>query len=334
MAELDELRAALKTLEDQHQQEKTTMNETFERMQQALTDQGEEQSRRHDRPVAIVQSRDRRLRKFNGDRNDFEGWELDARGAIGGLGEEEQADLLFSKLEGAPRREILCCGDRVKKDPIQILAALGNVFGGRAEASHVLTEFWARDQRPQESIADYSHKLMEVLERLEQADPAEVRNQNDLLKKKFKAGVVDRTLRWELSRFNIENSDAPFITMREVALKWEQGADKMTKVKSAATEASPYYGMKEMQIQMKNLLCQMEEHREEMKKQAASLELLKSSLSSSRKVIKCFYCEKPGHIKSQCYKRIAEMERGENKSKSNVSSAPTGNNATTSRADF
>jgi hypothetical protein len=243
MSELTDLRKQLERLEQTHSEEGDLEKKLDEVVQRCVAQEKELlRVSKSSTSVTVAPTRDRKLRKYGGAvRGDFEQWEVDARGAMGGpgLSNQEQADFLFRHLEGSARREIVCCGDGVRVDPESILKALSTVFGGRGQATNILTEFWSRDQRveedgtPEESLASYSHALMEVLERLQRADPSEVSHPDHLLKKKFQAGVLDRNLRWELAQFCRENGTATFVEVREVALKWDQqsgnvkGAAKM-----------------------------------------------------------------------------------------------------------
>ena len=90
------------------------MDKKYAEQQEELQRQLKELSKA--KQVTVIPSRDRRLKKFGGSKSeDFEGWEIDARGAIGGpgLSVADKADFLVSRLEGSARREIMCYSDSV-----------------------------------------------------------------------------------------------------------------------------------------------------------------------------------------------------------------------------
>ena len=63
--------------------------------------------------ATVVTSRERKLRKYGGrDDEDFETWEADALAAISdpGMGDKEQCEFLYNRLEGDACREVLCQG--------------------------------------------------------------------------------------------------------------------------------------------------------------------------------------------------------------------------------
>ena len=64
--------------------------------------------------------------------------------------------------------------------------------------------------------------MMELLERITKADPAEVTDQGALLLKKFYVGVADPNLRWELKQQLKAQPQATFIELRETALQWAE----------------------------------------------------------------------------------------------------------------
>ena len=172
--------------------------------------------------VTVVMSRDRKLRKYGGrDDEDFEMWKADALAAISGpgMGDKEQYEFLYNRLEGDARWEVVCRGGIGQFSVLSLLGALREVFVKRGVASRLLTKFWAREQQPGESLMAYSHSLMELLEQLEGADPSEVSDGDAMLRKKFQAGVSDANLRWELSRV-LKNDSAKFVDLQKVALQW------------------------------------------------------------------------------------------------------------------
>ena len=88
-----------------------TMRAELDRLKVQCQEHDAELTRLTRRNITVMPYRERKLRKFGGTES-FEEWEADARAAItgSGLGDEEAAEFLFTKLEGNVRREIVCRG--------------------------------------------------------------------------------------------------------------------------------------------------------------------------------------------------------------------------------
>ena len=181
--------------------EMAALRHELEQLRQPCDDQGAELQRLTRRNVAFLPYRERKLCKFSG-ADTFEEWEVDAQAAISGSGMslEEQSGFLFNKLDGDDKREIICRGGPTVLTPDQLVLALGEVFTKRGLVPRLLSKFWARYQLTGESLAAYSHALMELLEMIAKADPSEVPDQGELPLKTFCAGVTDSNLRWELKQ--------------------------------------------------------------------------------------------------------------------------------------
>ena len=292
----------------------------------------EEELRSLSKGVTVVTSRDRKLRKYGGrDEEDFETWEADALAAISGpgMGDKEKCEFLYNKLEGDARREILCQGGIEQFSVQTLLGALREVFVKRGVASRLLTKFWAREQRPGESLVAYSHSLMELLEQLERADRSEVSDGDAMLRKKFQAGVSDANLRWELSRV-LKDDSTKFVDLRKVALQWAdqchpRETEDPRRAKVHAVEASALEPvmdtMRQMQEAMALLTTQMAEQQRtilQLQGQTAAAQSpapgffptqMPGSTRPGQGTLACFYCGKPGHYKRDCRKRQSDLAR-------------------------
>ena len=289
--------------------------------------------------VTVIPQRDRKLRKFGEKSDNFLSWEIDASGAISGPGltGAEKGEFLYTKLYGSARLEIKCRGESLRQDPEAVLKALREVFGGRGEAAKITKEFWARDQGKTETLTEYSHALMGVLDHLKWADQ-EFEDLDELLRKKFKSGVRDQNLRWELTRFMKDNPEATFIKVREDALAWEREGgitDSGTEAKAKSAQVkvdSAKVSVTEagVQDQVMSALERMNSHvtdlqkalMEQQKQMAAVLAMaqhnMQPSVQPSTQVSSqpipqasavydynernCYFCHHPGHMKRDCAK--------------------------------
>ena len=303
------------------------MQRELDELRQHCDDQGAELQRLTRRNVTFLPYRERKLRKFSGAES-FEEWEVDAQAAISGSGMslEEQTGFLFNKLEGDAKREIICRGGPTLLTPDQLVLALGEVFTKRGLVPRLLSKFWARDQLTGESLAAYSHALMELLERIAKADPSEVPEDGELLLKKFCAGVTDPNLRWELKQQLKAQPQSTFIELRETALRWAEECaprEEPRQVKSAAAVATDQ--TLNVMLAMKDDIARVSE---KLTKQQDTLDLQAAAIDSLQKMLPsgnnemygngqsrvplmthggsnvvCYYCQKRGHIQRDCQKR-------------------------------
>ena len=245
-SELKEAMEALQLTYAIKMKELGAMEDKFQAQETALKAAEDAVAAKAVSPVTVVPTRERKLRKFGEKSDNFLTWEVDARGAIAGPGmtDAEQADFLYNKLQGPARREIKSRGEDFRTGPEVVLEALKKVFASRGEADKVTKEFWARDQiyladGRLEEITAYSHALMEILERLALVDP-DMGSQDALLKKKFKSGVADNSLRWQLRSFLDAKPNCSFLELREVALAYEEesGAVEVAVPKKARSSAA------------------------------------------------------------------------------------------------
>ena len=183
-----------------------------------------------------------------------------------------------------------------------------------------------RDQLTGESLAAYSHALMELLERIAKADPSEVPEDGELLLKKFCAGVTDPNLRWELKQQLKAQPQSTFVELRETALRWAEECaprEEPRQVKSAAAVATDQ--TLNVMLAMKDDIARVSE---KLTKQQDTLDLQAAAIDSLQKMLPsgnnemygngqsrvplmthggsnvvCYYCQKRGHIQRDCQKR-------------------------------
>ena len=289
----------------------------------------EEELRSPSKGVTVVTSRDRKLRKYGGrDDEDFETWEADALAAISGpvMGDKEKCEFLYNKLEGDAHWEIFCQGGIEQFSVQTLLGALREVFVKGGVVSRLLTKFWAREQRPGESLVAYSHSLIEQLER---ADPSEVSDGDAMLRKKFQAGVFDANLQWELSRV-LKDDSTKFVDLLKVVLQWAdqchpRETEDPRRAKVHAVEASALEPvmdtMRKMQEAMAQLTTQMAEQQRtilQLQGQTSAAQSpapgfvptqMPGSTRPGQGTLGCFYCGKPGHYKRDCRKHQSDLAR-------------------------
>ena len=128
------------------------------------------------------------------------------------------AHYVTSSLSDHARSELKCHPEAVRDDAEKIFDVLRFCYGVKDSSNELLCRFVTRVQRHDESIEDYSHGLVEVMEMLKKhADERET-----MLKEQFMENVSDLHLRHELRKQNFQKQDMTFIELRKIAVCWSR----------------------------------------------------------------------------------------------------------------
>ena len=222
----------------------------MEDLQDELAAMQQELQRMRDRAgrpaTSVVIQRERKLRHFSGACDvSLVDWLEEARACIivQGLTGRAAANFAISYLEGAARVEMRCQPDEVWGDAEQIFSALEEVFGEKSSTSQLLRAFYERRQHNSETISDFSHGLVELVDRLQRTPPGIADDRDRMLREQLIENVRDVQLRWELKRRVEREPASTFLAIRKVALMWagevEDVAPRKTRAYVAQCDATP-----------------------------------------------------------------------------------------------
>ena len=190
--------------------------------------------------------RERKLRHFSGVGDvSLVDWLKEARACIvvQRLTGHAAANLLISYLEGAARMEIRCQADEVRGIAEQILSALKEVFGDNSSTSQLLRAFCERRQQSAETVSDYSHGLVELVDRLQRTSSVIADDCDRMLREHVIENVRDDHLRRELKRRVEREPASTCLAIRKVALMWAGGVEdvdpRKTRAYVAQCDATP-----------------------------------------------------------------------------------------------
>ncbi len=211
--------------------------------------------------------------------------------------------------------EMRCQPDEVRGDAEQIFSALEEVFGEKSSTSQLLRAFYERRQHNSETISDFSHGLVELVDRLQRTSPGIADDRDRMLREQRIENVRDVHLRWELKR-RVEPAST-FLAIRKVALMWadevEDVAPRKTRTYVAQCDATPpdalakvwdelaaqrklfSEGLAAQQHAITEVLIQQQQILSAMASGPGPRQLGRSS--EAGRGVECFHCHKRGHIR-------------------------------------
>ncbi|EDO33228.1 predicted protein [Nematostella vectensis] len=133
----------------------------------------------------------------------------------------DAADFLFGSLDGAARDEVRLRSRDEWETPEQLFAVLRETFGEKLTAKQLLQRFYGRRQGKRESIQDFSHSLIVLMDKIQKCHPGTFANpdKDRTLRDTFVENLRDQQLRRDLKRMIRESPDRRFQAVREEALR-------------------------------------------------------------------------------------------------------------------
>jgi len=197
-----------------------TLRLELERLKLQVEQQAKE---RKDNVVYI--KREKTLKKFTGDDDtDIEEWITDC---ISALRENRQGSarddvsFIIQHLEGSAKKEVrLHVSKHTTVD--DIFQLLRDNFSGTGSFNEAIQKFYARRQRSNEGIREFSYELKELLQKVTSIKPNCFPHEEEVLRDHFINGIRDTVLRRELKRTITEKKSLSFIDARMIALKWSE----------------------------------------------------------------------------------------------------------------
>ncbi|XP_041850700.1 uncharacterized protein LOC121645957 [Melanotaenia boesemani] len=233
-----------------------------------------------------------------------------------GRTEREQAQMVFDHLEGAARTEIKFLPPDHRENVQKIFDALTEVYGCHHSRILLQRKFFNRKQYEGESLVEYSHSLMDLMEQIMKTDNQAASKASKDLRDQFCEGVRNPALRMRLKDLVNANSQWTVREVRAEATRWM--AQQESQPFGRRYDQSPSVS-NEMQASCETMGSSFSEYAELtslLKAQQTQLELVIKALTSNslstpsiratrpRRTVDgqpvCFRCEKVGHIARFC----------------------------------
>ena len=218
----------------------------------------------------VTHLREKKISKFTED-DDVDDWVRTVRHHVHKktfTSEEEKIDFVLEHLDKKPKTEVRFRINPIKASLEDIFGILTEIYGIQESFLELQQEFYSRNQKPEETIDEYSHALMRKLVAVEKRDPSIVKDADKILQQRFAEGVNDMGLKRELKRL-IREQDLPFHKLRELANRWME--EEHHKQETLSSEG----------IQLDSLVTLIKEQGDKIEELTATVNEQKQTLSNS-----------------------------------------------------
>lgn len=309
MAELQQLRERLEQLEAENQRLSNARGDRAQSGQQVL-----------------YIPRERRCPKFSGTSSggslSVEEWVEEAESCIRSrhMSEHEKAMFLYDHLEGEARTEIKYRPTTTRENPEEIIKVLKEVYGCAKSYVRWQQRFFDRKQKERESLFEFSHALMELMEKIKMSKSNCITNPDLVLRDQFCENVNDPTLRRELKKLVRDNESWTILDVRREATRWvEEGQTGRDRSHPTVARNSEVHYTSQCEATLTQT-SELAEIKDLVLKQQAQIDMLvkqmgqaptKAPASQSysggryrrapdgRPI--CLKCDQPGHIARYCH---------------------------------
>ena len=143
------------------------------------------------------------LPKFNGERRRFREWRAQVQAMLRAqpLSAEQQADFIFSALEGEARREVALLDATQRNTGNHILSALKDLYGETINTAQARAAFFKCRQSPDEKVGDFILRLRECHVKWRRLDRQAAGEEDEAPLDQFVLGMKTGPVRTELQRY-------------------------------------------------------------------------------------------------------------------------------------
>lgn len=233
------------------------------------------------------------------------------------LGSRDQADFMFDHLGGEAKDEIRYRPREAREDPEQIISILKDLYGCSTSYVALQEQFFSRKQLDGESLQEYSHALLSLMDKVKQTSPESVPQSDLLLRDQFVEHVIDSDLRRELKRLVRQTPGLSMLEVRAAAIRWEQEGRPSDVTRGRSYSVPSLCAMQTSRGQyipsspVNPASSEMAELRAMLLTQQEQINLLTQSLTALQGPVRhvrpsrpapviCRRCQKPGHYAREC----------------------------------
>ena len=235
------------------------------------------------------------------------------------LSSAEKALFIYDHLEGEAREEIKYRSQEERENPERILSILQELYGCTRSYVSLQEDFYSRKQQEGETLQEFSHALLSLIEKVVKKAPDGLLNKDVLLRDQFVEHVSDCSLRRELKQFVRAHPTATLIAVRTEAIRWEQegmpggGRGRSHSVPSALGFQHVVQGSHHSHSragsssfsselgELKEILRNQQEQLNQLSRSLAALNNVpKANVDQRKQNVICRRCQQPGHFAREC----------------------------------
>ena len=291
--------------------------------------------------VTVTAPPARKLRKYSGTSSELSNWITDARSILPTIANADRTNFLLTHLEGIARDEIRFMPENERDSVDKIFDILSSAFGDTRSSALVKRELYDRMQGSKESVREYGRVLLEIAEGMKEG--SEVRDKS--VCEVFCENLYDVQIKREMKKMVRDDPTISFSKLRAEAIRLEEDGQGNRPSTARVREVSETHNDSVLSERIDKLALQLEVLASTQKEMISWMqsqrpqqpEVAKSGVPggtseltySSRPSYRCNYCNKWGHSRRRCRKRISDMQHGTGQTVTKDNTSASGPSAST-----
>lgn len=135
---------------------------------------------------------------------------------------DQAVDFIWEHSECEAKQEIKYRSKEIQSSSEKIFEALREVFGDAQSFTALQRQFFERQQGKTETLIEFSHALMALLDKLKCCNPKGVSEEDVMLRDQFAENVRNKELCRELKRMIRQRPSLTFLDVRKEAVEWAE----------------------------------------------------------------------------------------------------------------
>lgn len=233
--------------------------------------------------------RERKCPRFSGktsqDTLSIEEWVEEIKRSLAArpMSSAEKTLFVFDLLDGEAKAEVKFRPHGERDDATKIFTILLDAYGCSQSYINLQQQFFQRRQLEGESLREFSHSLMSLMEKVKRKAPSYFPDPDVVLRDQFAEHVRDNMLKRELKRHVRQHPSSSFLDIRSEAVRWVEEGENANKQRPRAYSCSAQ-GTTECEADLNVISAkpnsEMSEVKETLRHQQAMLDVIMQRLDN------------------------------------------------------